>query len=61
MRKPKSPCDGCIDRALRCHAHCGKYITYQQQCSAYGALVTGNARREDRVKYSISRLRKMYK
>lgn len=61
MKKPESPCNGCVDRMLGCHACCEKYIVFQQQVRIYNALVTENTKREDRVKYSESRLRRMYK
>lgn len=27
----KAPCKGCADRAVGCHASCGKYIEYAEE------------------------------
>ena len=61
MRKPESPCAKCMDRTLKCHSSCRKYIIFQEQNRIYSQLIEANAGRDDRVKYCRSRLRRMYK
>lgn len=61
MEKPESPCARCTERTLRCHGRCERYMAFQQQNRAYNRLVAANTGQENRVKYSKSRLNRMYK
>ena len=61
MKKPESPCAKCTERMLRCHGHCERYMSLQRQNREYNQLVAANTGQENRVKYSKSRLNRMYK
>lgn len=42
MNGQNSPCYGCEDRHVGCHADCAKYVEYRDNCDAYRELVYRN-------------------
>lgn len=59
MKRPESPCIGCKDRQLACHAACKAYGEFKAEIDTYNSIVSQAADYGQVVTYSRTQLKRM--
>lgn len=61
MKRPQSPCKGCKDRQLGCHADCKAYSEFKTDCEAYRDQVSEAIGGSKRFAYTKRRQERVWK
>ncbi|MCB6475576.1 hypothetical protein LI171_04900 [Emergencia timonensis] len=59
MKRPQSPCGGCKDRQLGCHAGCELYEKFKLEADTYRKIVKESSSYGETIEYSRTQLKRM--